>query len=94
MKLNPKGLGLAIGVASAFFYLGCVLLMAIAGREALTVFFNGLLHGINVEPILNTHLSFWMTILGLVDTFILSWLFGALVAVVYNGAIARVSTKP
>ncbi|MEZ5275564.1 MAG: DUF5676 family membrane protein [Opitutaceae bacterium] len=94
MKLNPKGLGLAFGVAAVFFYLGCILLMTIAGRGALVVFFNALLHGLDIGPILSAKVSFWMTILGLVNTFILSWLFGALIAVVYNGANRRITTGP
>lgn len=93
-QLDPKCFGFACGTAAAFFYLGCVLLMGIAGHEALVAFFNGILHGIDVAPILQPHLGFWLTVLGFIDTFILSWLFGALVAVLYNGALLRVSTKP
>ena len=93
-QLDPKCLGFAFGTAAAFFYLGCVLLMGLAGHEALVTFLNGILHGIDVTAILQPRLGFWLTVLGFIDTFILSWLFGAFVAVLYNGALLRLSTRP
>ena len=89
MKLNPTGLGLAFGIAAVVFYLGCVLLMSMAGDQALVLFINGLLHGLNVESIIAPRIGFWVTVLGLINTFVLSWLFGALIAVVYNGVVSR-----
>lgn len=93
MRLNSKGLGLAFGVAGAFFYLGCVLIMAIAGPEVLVLFFNGLLHGLDVTPVLQLEVGFWVSVIGLVNTFVIGWLFGALIAVVYNGAVSRVVVR-
>jgi len=93
MKLNPKGLGLAFGLAGVAFYLGCVLLMAIVGSPALVVFFNSLFHGLDVAPILQTEVAFWVTVLGLVNTFVLGALFGAFVAVVYNRAVVPVEIR-
>ncbi|MDQ8195306.1 DUF5676 family membrane protein [Coraliomargarita sp. SDUM461004] len=84
MYLHPKRFGMACAAAAGTFYLGCVLLMAVAGPVTLTLFFNGLFHGIDLRPILVEHVGFWMTLTGWINTVILSWLFGALVAVVYN----------
>ena len=82
--MNPKRLGLAFAVAAGVFYLGCVFIMVFAGPPVLVIFFNGLFHGADLTPILKGSGSAWITVTGFVNTFILSWLFGALVAVVYN----------
>lgn len=84
MTLNPKRLGLAFAMSASVFYLGCTLLMGMIGASALTAFFNGILHGLDVAPIIVDSVSPLITITGFVNTFILSWLFGALIAVVYN----------
>ncbi len=84
MSLNPKRLGLAFAMAASVFYLGCAFLMSIVGASALTTFFNGLLHGLDVGPIMDHSVSIGITISGFLNTFILSWLFGAPIAVIYN----------
>jgi len=84
MSLSPKRFGLACAAAAALFYLGCVFLMAVAGPQTLAFFFNGLFHGLDLKPILLESVSPWITVTGLINTFILSWLFGAFIAVVYN----------
>jgi len=58
--------------------------MAFAGTENLAFFFNGLFHGLDLSPILVDKMSISVTITGFVHTVIMSWLFGALVAVAYN----------
>ena len=84
MTLSPKRFGLACASAAALFYLGCVFIMAVAGAQNLAFFFNGLFHGLDLKPILLESVSPWITVSGLINTFILSWLFGAFIAVVYN----------
>lgn len=84
MTLSPIHLGAALAAASGTFYLGCVALMALAGKATLVVFFQGLFHGLDISPILMDRVSFWLTVTGLINTVILSWLFGALIAVIYN----------
>ena len=84
MTLSPKRFGFACASAAGLFYLGCVFLMAVAGAENLAFFFNGLVHGLDLRPILVDKMSIGVTITGFVHTVIMSWLFGALVAVVYN----------
>ena len=84
MSLSPKRFGLACASAAALFYLGCVFLMAVAGPQTLAFFFNGLFHSLDLKPILLESVSPWITVTGLINTFILSWLFGAFIAVVYN----------
>ena len=84
MSLSPKRFGLACASAAGVFYLGCVSIMALAGPQNLPFFFNGLFHGLDLRPILTESVDAWITITGFVNTVILSWLFGAFVAVVYN----------
>ena len=89
MSLNPFRFGLALATAAGVFYLGCVLVMAVAGPTSLATFFNGLFHGIDLSPILVDEVGFWITLGGLINTVVLSWIFGALIAVVYNLAAPR-----
>jgi len=84
MSLSPKRFGMACASAAGLFYLGCVLIMAVSGPQNLAFFFNGLFHGLDLRPILMEVVDIWATVTGFVNTVILSWLFGALVAVVYN----------
>jgi len=83
-RLNPKCLGLGFGATGVVFYLGCILTMATVPHEQAVIFFNSLLHGLNVEPILKTSVPAGDVALGLVTTFILGWFAGVLIAGFYN----------
>ncbi len=89
MSLSPFRFGLALAAAAGVFYLGCVLVMAVAGPTSLATFFNGLFHGLELSPLLVEQVGFWITLGGFVNTVILSWILGALIAVVYNLAAPR-----
>lgn len=82
--LNPKCMGLAFGATGLVFYLGCMLTMATVPRESAVPFFNSLLHGLDVGPILETSVPLPQVALGLVTTFILGWFAGVLIAGIYN----------
>ncbi|NGP90131.1 DUF5676 family membrane protein [Fodinibius halophilus] len=82
--LNVKKLGLAFAVTATLLYVGCIILMAIAGKGGTVYFFNSLLHGLNVESIIRMDVPLIETLLGIVLTFVLGWLSGALVAAIYN----------
>lgn len=83
-RLNPKHLGLGFGATGAVFYLGCMITIATAPRDKAVVFFNSLLHGFNVEPILVTTVPVGEVVLGLIITFVLGCFAGALIAGFYN----------
>ncbi len=83
-RLNPIRLGWGFGATGVVFYLGCMLTMATVPREKAVMFFNSLLHGLNVEPILNTGVPAREVMLGLITTFILGWFAGVLIAGFYN----------
>ncbi len=82
--LNIQRFSLAVGVASGLLYVGCVIAMAILGKNSTIVFFNSLLHGLDVRLIIRMDVPLRETIFGIIETFILGWLFGAVIALVYN----------
>ncbi|WP_440998560.1 DUF5676 family membrane protein [Fodinibius sp. SL11] len=95
--LNIKKMGLAVGATGTVLYIGCIILMVSVGREATIFFFNSLLHGLDVEPIIRMSVPPLDAFLGLIQTFILGWLVGALIATIYNiglGADEQVESNP
>jgi membrane associated rhomboid family serine protease len=92
--LSIKKLGLAVGVTGAIFYLGCIILMVTAGKDGTVFFFNSLLHGLDVEPIIRMSVPPLQAFFGLVQTFILGWLVGALAAAIYNISFSKGEDTP
>jgi len=88
-RIDIKRFGLASGSTSALLYLGCILVMSTAGRATTILFFNSLLHGIDVTTILRTEMPLWEMLMGIVETFILGWLIGASIASIYNFGLRR-----
>jgi hypothetical protein len=82
--INIQRFSLAFGFASGLLYVGCVIVMAIWGRDGTIVFFNSLFHGLDVRLIIRMDVPLRETIYGIIETFILGWLFGAVIALVYN----------
>ena len=82
--LSPIRLGFSIGCVAVLFYLGCMLTMATVTHDQAVTFFNSLLHGLDVEPVLREAVPAGEVCLGLVSTFVLGWLGGAAVAGFYN----------
>lgn len=83
-RIEVKRFGLAIGTTLALLYLGCAFVMATAGSAATVLFFNSLLHGVDVTAIVRTDMPLWEALVGVAETFVLGWLVGASVAVIYN----------
>ena len=82
--INPKRAGFGFGGTLAIFYLGCVFVMLTVPQDAVVRFFNSIMHGWHVEPIMRWDMPWWEAAIGVVEIFILGWLFGALFAVLYN----------
>ncbi|MDZ7692375.1 MAG: DUF5676 family membrane protein [Balneolaceae bacterium] len=82
--LSIKKLGMAVGTTGAILYIGCIILMVSVGREGTIFFFNSLLHGLDVEPIIRMSVPPLDALFGIVQTFILGWLVGSLIAAIYN----------
>lgn len=83
-RLEVKNLGLAFGVAFVVFYLACIVMMAILGQETTVFVFNSLMHGLNTTTIIRMDVPIWDSIIGIILTFVLGWVMGALIAVTYN----------
>lgn len=87
MILDIKRFGLAWGITGALLYAGCAFIMMTAGKDSTVFFFNSIFHGVDFSPILRTDMPFWEMILGIFETFVLSWLVGATIASLYNASI-------
>lgn len=82
--ISIRRLGFALGATSGLLYLGCVFVMLTAPQPAIVAFFNSIMHGWNVEPIMRWDTPWWEAVVGVVEVFILGWLVGAVIAVLYN----------
>jgi hypothetical protein len=90
--ISPRRMGIAFGLTGVVFYLGCIITMSTAPREKAILFFNSLLHGIDVTSILRENVPIGQMLLGIVSSFVLGWFAGAMVAGFYNWG-ARSSPK-
>lgn len=88
-RIEVKKLGFAFGLTAALLYLGCMIIMWTAGPEGTIDFFNSLLHGIDTTNIIRMDVPLWEALLGIVQTFIIGWLTGALIAAFYNAQLKR-----
>ena len=82
--INVKRFGMAFGATFGILYLGCVLVMFAVGREGTILFFNSLLHGIDVRSIIKLNMPWWGMGMGFVEVSIVGWLTGATIASIYN----------
>lgn len=82
--LSIKRFGFAVGAVSALLYLGCMFVMLTVPKEAVIRFFNSLMHGVDVTPIMRWDMPWWEAIIGVLEIFILGWLVGAALAMFYN----------
>jgi len=87
--IDIRRFGFAFGATFALLYLGCVLVMTVLSKEGAILFFNSLMHGVDVTSILRTDMPFYEMVIGFVEIFILGWLIGATVASLYNLALKR-----
>ena len=88
-RLNVKKFGFAMGLTGAIIYAGCMIVLATAGQEGSITFFNSLLHGLDTTSIIRIDVPIWEALIGIVQTFIIAWLTGALIAAFYNAQLKR-----
>ncbi len=86
-RINVKKFGFALGLTGALLYAGCMIVMATAGQEGSIAFFNSLLHGLDTTNIIRMDVPLWEALIGIVQTFIVAWLIGALIAAFYNAQL-------
>jgi hypothetical protein len=65
--------------------------MSILGAKATAVFFNSLLHGLDTSGLIRMDIPFWEVAMGIVFTFILSWISGVFIAAIYNFGLSEKS---
>lgn len=88
-NLNVKQFGLAFGLTGIFLYAGCLIIMLLLGKEGSVLFFNTLLHGLDTSSIIRMSIPWQEVLIGVVATFIIAWLLGACIAVIYNISAKR-----
>lgn len=89
VQIQVKRFGFACGVTGVILYLGCILLMATVGKDGTIMFFNSLLHGIDVSSVIKMNVPVTEALMGIAQTFILGWLIGACIAAFYNVTMKR-----
>lgn len=62
---------MAVGTTGAVLYIGCIILMVSVGREETVFFFNSLLHGLDIEPIIRMNVPPLEVFFGSIQIFIL-----------------------
>ncbi len=87
--INIKKFGLAYGLTGVLLYIGCILVMITVGHDGTVKFFNSLLHGLDVSPVIRMDVPLWEAGIGIIETFILSWLVGACIAGFYNSFLMK-----
>ncbi|MFO8083319.1 MAG: copper-translocating P-type ATPase [Desulfobacterales bacterium] len=88
-RINTKRLALAFGTTFTLFYIGCVIIMAVLGRDSTIIFLNSLMHGIDTSSVINLEVPVWVTTLGLVEMFVLGCLWGAIIGGIYNLGLSK-----
>ena len=82
--ISVRAAGFAFGSACGLLYAACALLMLAAPKDGVVRFFNSIFHGVDVKPIMRWDMPWWEAIVGAVELTLLAWLFGSLVAALYN----------
>ena len=85
--INVKKFGFAIGFTGVLCYLGCMIVMWTAGQEGTIKFFNSLIHGLDVTSIIRMDMPISEALIGIVQTFIIGWIFGACISAIYNAQL-------
>ncbi len=82
--LSVTRLGFALAMGAALSYIGCAFVMMTVPQDVAIRFFNSIMHGVDVTAIMRCDMPGWEMVVGVLEIFILGWLFGAIVAVFYN----------
>jgi len=86
-NIDAAKFGLARGFTFALIYVGCVLVMWTAGKAGAILFFNSLMHGLDLSSIIRMDMPWWEMVMGVIEVFILGWLTGVTMASIYNFAL-------
>ena len=87
-RFRPRIVALSLASVSGIFYVACTLLFALAPQEALGLF-DGTFHGIDMTKVANAGVTFEGALTGFVEVVIFSFVFGWMLAAVYNYFLGR-----
>ncbi|MBN1359392.1 MAG: hypothetical protein JW993_02320 [Sedimentisphaerales bacterium] len=83
-RLSTTRLRFAFARVCAALYAASTLIVMAGPRETVIVFFNSVLHGIDITPIMRWEMPWWEMIVGVLEVFIIGWLYGMAIAIFYN----------
>ncbi len=86
-RINTKAMGFALGLCFTLLYLAGVFIVHTVPRPAAVAFFNSIIHGIDVSSIMRWEMPWWEMVIGVLQIFIIGWLFGSAVAILYNWTV-------
>ena len=93
-RLHVTRFGFATGTTVAVIYFGCILVSLCLGNEAIAKFFGYLAHGFDFAPILRTApITITEAAIGIIQWFIIAWLSGASIAILYNSTLKTSKVK-
>jgi len=87
--LSPLRFGIAFGIAGAFFYIGCMIFMAIVPGETATSLSNSILHGVDVTSVMRESVPMMQSLVGILCTFVGGFIFGSVAASIYNFDLSK-----
>lgn len=76
-------------MGAALSYVGCVFVMMTVPQDVAIRFFNSILHGVDVTTIMRWEMHWSEMIVGVLEIFIIGWLFGSIIAVFYNCGLKK-----
>ncbi|MBS3074759.1 hypothetical protein J4447_04910 [Candidatus Pacearchaeota archaeon] len=82
-RINASRFGLSFGIAGGIISLICGILLAIAPSFTISLF-GAIFHGIDLSQIASKSVGIGGIILGIIEVFIIGYIFGWLVGVFYN----------
>ncbi len=85
-RIDTKAMGFALGLCFSLLYLASVFIVHTVPRPSAVIFFNSIIHGIDVSSIMRWEMPWWEMVIGVLQVFIIGWLFGSAVAILYNWA--------
>ena len=83
-RLSVTRLSFAMASIFAFVYAASVIIVMSGPQEVTIRFLNSILHGFDVTAIMRWEMPWWEMVVGVLEVFIIGWLCGAAMAIMYN----------
>ena len=82
--VNPKSLGLSIGLTFVLLHVGCIFIMYYLGHDGTVSFFNNMFHGMDFSTVVRMDVPFTEMLAGSIELFIAGTFIGFCIAGFYN----------